>query len=169
MIRTSRNANAGFTLMELIIVMSIIAILSAAVVPIYHGSVSWVQRDRATRDFVALMKYAQERAIIDTVEYRFYMNADKRAYWVMRLDKVEDDGEKLFARPEEGEGIVRRLPETIALRKPKAHFDKKAKAHYISFFGSGACDEAKVELIVDKRQKIVIDTKGRLGQFEVKS
>lgn len=155
--------------MELIIVMTILAVMTATVVPIYHGSISFVQRDRASRDFVALMKYAQERAIIDTVEYRFYMSAEKNAYWIMRYVKTDEEGEKQFARPDGGEGIVRRLPQTIALKKPKAHLDKKAKAHYISFFPGGACDEAKLELILDRRQKITIDTKGRLGQFEVKS
>ncbi|MBX7256371.1 MAG: prepilin-type N-terminal cleavage/methylation domain-containing protein [Candidatus Hydrogenedentes bacterium] len=164
-----RSSSAGFTLMELIIVLTIIAVMSATVVPVYHGSVSFIQRDRATRDFIALMKYAQERAIIDTVEYRFYMSPDKGAYWIMRYDKTDERGERLFARPDGGEGIVRHLPKTITLKKPKAHLDRKAKAQYISFFPGGACDEAKLELTLDRRQKVTIDTKGRLGQFEVKS
>jgi len=155
--------------MELIIVLTIVAIMSATVVPIYQGSVSWVQRDRATRDFISLMKYAQERAIIDTVEYRFYMSAEKSAYWIMRFDKLDEDGDKQFARPDEAEGLVRHLPKTVTFKKPKAHFDKKAKASYIAFYPSGTCDEAKVELTLEKRQKVSIDTKGRLGQFEVKS
>ena len=157
----------GFTLIELIVVMTIIALMTAAVVPMYQGSMTYIQRDRAIRDFAALMKYAQERAITDATEYRFYFREEQRDFWVMRLARMDGD-EKEFAFPDEGATEVRQLPETVKLDKPKARYDKDREAHYVAFYASGACDYAKIFLESDDDTRITLETKGRLGQFEVK-
>lgn len=155
-------------MIELIVVMTIIALMTAAVIPMYQGSITWVNRDRATRDFVAYLKYAQERAITDATEYRFYFRDDDGAFWIMRLDRMEK-GEKQFVYPDEGPAEIRFLPETVSLDNAKARFDRDKEAHYVAFYGSGACDYAKITLeSKDGGHKITIETKGRLGQFEVK-
>jgi len=161
-----RRSN-GFTLMELIVVMTIIALLTAAVVPLYQGSLTRVRQDRATRDFVAYMKYAQERAITDGTEYRFYFRDEQRDYWVMRLDKVEA-GEKHFVYPEDGAVEVKQLPEGIEFERPKARRDKDREAHFVAFYGTGACDYATINLETGSGDEIVLETKGRLGRFEAK-
>ena len=163
----SLHRNPGFTLIELIVVMTIIALLTAAVVPMYQGSLTRVLQDRATRDFVAYLKYAQERAITDATEYRFYFRDEQRDYWVMRLDKVEA-GEKHFVYLDEGAAEVKQLPEGIEFERPKARFDKDLEAHFVAFYGTGACDYATIKLETGDGDRIVLETKGRLGRFEVK-
>lgn len=169
MYRPSQNRSsrtAGFTLIELIIVMTFIALISAAVIPIYQGSLTRIQKDRATRDFIAYMKYAQERAITDATEYRFYISDKDNAFWVMRLDKREGD-EKEFAYPDEGASEVKYLPESVTVEKAKARRDKDRDARFIAFYGSGACDYATITLEDEEGNQIKLETKGRLGQFEV--
>jgi prepilin-type N-terminal cleavage/methylation domain-containing protein len=70
----ARQSGGGFTLMELIIVLTIIVIMSAAVVPVFGPSMAKLQRDHAVRDFVATLRYAQERAVTDTREYRLALD-----------------------------------------------------------------------------------------------
>ncbi len=155
----------GFTLIELVIVLTIFALMTAAVVPIYVGSVTWARSDRAVRDFVALMKYAQERALTDQVEYRFYMDYDTGAFWLLRFGENED-GEPAFVALDESDTGRRTLPENVSLEGTKARKDSELEAHYIAFHGSGACDYATVKLDCAGRKTVTIRTKGHLGQFE---
>ena len=179
-------ALVGFTLIELIVVLTIIAIMTAAVVPLYRGSISWVRGDRAARDVVAVMKFAQERAVTDATEYRFYLDADKGRYWLMRQDggrpsvdgasrpvpQTRRDGsstrgDKLFKDVGDVAGGRRRLPEGTKLKGIDARFDAEENAYYVAFHPSGACDYASVELHRADKKVTRIETKGRLGQFEV--
>ncbi len=163
----SSRRSPGFTLIELIVVMTFIALLTAAVIPLYQGSLTRVRQDRATRDFVAYLKYAQERAITDGTEYRFYFREDERDYWVMRLDKMEGK-DKIFVYPDEGAGEIKHLPEGIEFDRPKARFDRDREAHFVAFYGTGACDYATIKFETSDDKRIVLETKGRLGRFEVK-
>ena len=152
--------------MEMIVVLTIVALLTAAVIPIYQGSLTWARSDRATRDVVALMKYAQERAVTDMTEYRFCMDYDSGAYWLERLSRIED-GDKLFeaaGQPDGGQGL---LPQHISFQGSRARLDRRSDAHYVAFYSTGACDYATVKLDREEDTTVVIKTKGRLGQFEV--
>ena len=156
----------GFTLMELVVVLTILFILLGGVVPLFQGSISWARGDRASRDFVALMKHAQERAVADATEYRFYMNRDTGRYWLMRFRGMDGE-EKVFEPVGELDGGVRVLPESVELERPEAHRDRARDAYYIAFHASGACDYASVALERSDGVTVRIKTKGRLGQFEV--
>ena len=163
---TPGSEKGGFTLLEMVVVLMIVMIMTAAVLPMYQGSVTWVRRDRVTRDIVARMKYAQERAIADVTEYRFYLDRDDGTYWLMR-SAGEEDGKDVFEEVGDAGATRDRLPESLEFEKPKASLDKERKAHYIAFYPGGACDYATVTMKYDKSEEITIKTKGRLGQFEV--
>ena len=156
----------GFTLLEMVVVLMIVMLMTAAVLPMYQGSVTWVRRDRATRDVLSYMKYAQERAIVDVTEYRFYLDTEKGAYWLMRDEGKKDDKE-VFSEVKDAGATRTYLPESLAFDRPKARTDKDRKAHFISFYPGGACDYATVTMKYDQTDKITIKTKGRLGQLDV--
>ncbi|MCP4641106.1 MAG: hypothetical protein GY851_11760 [bacterium] len=152
--------------------MTILALMTAAVVPVYQGSLSWTQRDRAVREFVAMMKYAQERAVADAAEYRFYVNLDKGTYWIMRAAPPEKDAEAgadevEFVPVTDAGATGRTLPATLSLRGSKARRDRDRDAHFVAFYPGGACDYATLKLSGDDFDRVTIATKGRLGQFEV--
>lgn len=163
--------SGGFSLLEMVVVLSIVLIMTAAVVPMYQGSITWAQRDRAVRDVVARMKYAQERAISDIAEYRFYLNHETGAYWLMRRitepDADADDETDSFEEVDDAGATRARLPESASFARPKALLDKKRDAHYIAFYPGGSCDYATITIEYDKRSETKISTKGRLGQLEV--
>ena len=70
----------GFSLIELLLVLIFLIIISLAVVPIFRGSLDTVHADYTLRDIVALLKYAQERAVTDTTPFRFYMDPERGEY-----------------------------------------------------------------------------------------
>lgn len=162
-----RRADAGYTLMEMIVVMTIVGLITAGVIPVFQGTLTAVRGDRASRDFVALLKYAQETAIAEATEYRFCMNHEEGTYWLMRA-AVDEDGERTFERVDDGYGATRRLPDGISLDRPDTRYDRDAKAHFVAFYPGGACDYATITIEKRNGDDIDIRTKGRLGQFEVK-
>jgi prepilin-type N-terminal cleavage/methylation domain-containing protein len=155
----------GYTLLELVVVMTILALMAAAVVPLYQGSVTRLRSDEAGRRLLATMKFAHERAIAEGAEYRLYLDHRNNTYWVMRLDAVED-GEKQFRNLARPYGGKRMLPEGMRMEIPTARRDSQRDAHYIAFFPSGACDYATVKLRKSGRSMIAISTRGRLGRFD---
>ncbi len=163
---STRN-DAGFSLMELIVVLVLLAIISAAVVPVYSGSVESVHAGNTQRDIVALLKYAQERAISDAVEYRFYLKSDARRYWIMR-QTVDEDGQIVFERPPEKSGRDRVLPDFVAIAGTrKMREDREWQAHYIGFYPNGSCDTTRIKLEIENGPSLRIEIEGGLGEIEV--
>lgn len=157
----------GFTLLELIVVLTLLAIISAAVVPLYLNSTESLREERALRDLYATLKFAQERAIFETTEYRVYLDDERGAYWLTRMTGYHDE-QKIFARVDEPYAERTVLPEGVTMRKPKARRDEKVKASYIAFYPSGACDAASITLERKDGRTLAVNTKGKLGQYTVR-
>ncbi len=162
-------ARAGFSLIELMVVTAIIAILAASIAPMFVDSVKSMRADRSVRDLLNVMKYAQERAVADGVEYRVYLSKDRKtrrnSYWVMRFAKM-DGFEKVFFRAPEPYLRKTYFPKEIEIDRIAARKDKEEGAQFIAFYANGACDYATVALRKN-RDRVTIRTKGRLGQFDV--
>ncbi|MCL4218948.1 MAG: prepilin-type N-terminal cleavage/methylation domain-containing protein [Candidatus Hydrogenedentes bacterium] len=158
--------SAGFTLLELMVVVTIITVFAAGVLPVYQGSLSRIRGARATHELVATVKHCQERAITEGVEYRLYLDDEENSYWVKRLAK-RDAGDKVFASPPGLTGQKRRLPEKTDMSRPSARRDRDEDAYYVAFYPNGACDYATIKLRRADRKRVTISTKGRLGQLEV--
>lgn len=52
------------------------------IVPIYSGSMTQVQMSNARSDMVSVIRYVQERAVSDALEYRIFFDREENAYWV---------------------------------------------------------------------------------------
>ena len=152
--------------MELIIVLTILAVMSAAAIPVFSGSLGTVESDHAVRDFVALIKYAQERAVTDLREYRLYLDPEKGRYFLMTLQRTAE-GKKRFKALDEKQGEALFLPSRLTMKKPSAKKDRKLGLYYVSFYPSGACDEATITLQSKDSGKIKIETGGSLGKIKV--
>jgi type II secretion system protein H len=161
------NGRHGFTLIELIIVLTIIVIMSAAVVPVFGSSMAKLERDHAVRDFVATLRYAQERAVTDTREYRLALDPELNQYWLLRCAGIVER-KKTFELIDERQGKAMFLPERLSMKSVKARKERQEKYYYISFYPNGACDRAEVTLQHEDGRAVTVETKGSLGQLEVK-
>jgi prepilin-type N-terminal cleavage/methylation domain-containing protein len=162
-----RMSRHGFSLLELLVVLSIIMVIAAAVIPVFSGAYANLQRDHALRDIVAMMKYAQERAITDAIEYRVYFHEESGRFWIMRLARMDADA-KVFAMLDEPWGTPQSLPAKAKFSRLSAERDRDQDARYIAFYPSGACAYATIRIIDEDRNRIEIATKGNLSQFKVK-
>lgn len=174
MIRNTAEAangytRAGFTLMELIVVLTIISIMSAAVVPVFRGTYESVESDHTLRDLVATIKYAQERAVTDCREYRLYISQKTNEYWLMSLAWSRGKKNKKFIPVEERQGDRMQLSKRIEIQRLTAKKDRKEKAAYIAFYPSGSCDHASITLAREDGKHMKIQLRGALGELKIES
>jgi hypothetical protein len=115
---------------------------------------------------VATLKYAQERAITDSEEYRVYLSPETNEYWLMRLAQRKNN-KKAFEPLEERQGERVTLPDRLRLDRVKARKDREMKLYFISFYPNGACDRAAVKLERTDGHGITIEMKGSLSEMKV--
>lgn len=169
--RTWPSGEGGFTFIEMIVVVTVLAILTAVIVPVYGNSISAMKARSARGDFVAIVLFAQELAVRESREIRVCLDQEEGAYWLEGW--VSGFGEdKVFEPVVDGsQSGVRRFPESIALAQVRAREDRKRDLHYIACFPNGACDRAHITLGGEERGEgdVTIATTGTLGGIEVGS
>ncbi len=164
---SERRTAGGFTLIELIVVMMIIAILAAGITPMFRDSMVELKNRRVVSDMLATMKYAQERAIADGREYRFCVDPVDGRYWVEQFTK-RIGSDKRFAPVTEGLLRPARLPDNARFAQVEAQSIPGTRAKQISFYPSGSCDFASFTVLIG-RERVTVDTKGRVGQLKVRT
>jgi len=168
--RRLRRVSKGFTLLELIVVMTILAIISAAVVPMYGRSLAAIQLRSVRNDFVSLLSFVQARAVAESREYRVYIDSREGVYWVMYFDGVDDKEEKVFQFVEAEYGQEHAIPQGYEIKSVSAPKDRNYDAYYIACYPNGACDNnATVSFKnVQDGRGFEVTTTGAMGKFEVK-
>lgn len=74
----------GFSLIETLVVLSIIAIISVIVTPAYQSLKPHLQLDSVTRDMVADLRYAQQKAVTEQVVYLVSFNSLSNSYSITK-------------------------------------------------------------------------------------
>ena len=165
----TQNGHRGFTLLELVVVMTLLSIMTMAVMPIFSGTMGEISKEASIRNILSTLEYAQARAVTRGVEYRFYFETDNNEYWLMTYWGLED-GERVYEMIDEREGEPKRLSDGLTFGRPKnTEKDRDEDAYYIPFFPSGACGRSTIVIELEERRfgGIEISTKGSLSHFDV--
>lgn len=165
----TRASFRGFTMLELIVVVSILAIVTAVVIPVYGASVTAMKQRSARGDFVALVYFVQELAVRESREMRLYIDERERAYWIEGWESGHGDDKVFAPLKDRSQGSVRFFPESLTVDRIRARSDRSKNIHYIAFFPNGACDRASLRLTGNHRgdDGITVATTGVLGVVEV--
>ena len=161
--------SAGFTMLELVVSVALLAIITGAIVPIYANSMNAIQQRNARHNFVSLITFIQERAVAETREYRLYIDQREQVFWVeFQID--EDLEGKHFVMVEEDYGRLQPVPRNLEIQQVRARRDRSANAQYIGCYPNGASDIARVVFrdTRDFRSGFEIETQGSMGKIEVK-
>jgi len=125
----------GVTLLELLIVLSIMAVLAALVVPRFTGGVSTSELKGATRDIAAGLRLARSEALATRKETRLVLDLEQRSF------RVEPDAR------------TRALPRQIELKLFTAQSDLVSeKVGAIRFFPDGGSNGGRVTLAAGERK-----------------
>ncbi|MGC8739568.1 MAG: pilus assembly FimT family protein [Candidatus Hydrogenedens sp.] len=166
-----KKAKYGFTLLELVVVVALISILTGMIIPIYNRTMYSLRIRNTTQDITSLIRYAQEKAVAESREFRVLIDEEKGTFSLFRLKSQSWDGEKEFepVGTADGGGMIT-LPETIQISRITAGKDRKTGIRYISCYPNGASDPGQIELEPQIRgqQRILIKWTGALGRFEIK-
>lgn len=158
----------GFSLLELIVVMTLLSILTAAVVPVYVSSMAAIKLRSAQNNFVAMLAHVQQTAVMEGREFRVYIDDDEMCYWTSAYVGEEDD-EKIFEDIQADYGRLKYLPEGLEFDRVKARKDRENNAKFIGCYPNGACDQVEIVLRDTRRRgnRYEIRTVGALGKIEV--
>lgn len=124
----------GFTLVELMVVMVIIALVMGLVATSMSRSISGAEASMASRKLVASLRYTRARAIIDKKEQVFEVNIEDRSYQAPGREQVN-------------------LPEGVDLTVTTARSEITSEAvSGIRFFPDGGSTGGHIELTVNDRE-----------------
>ncbi len=164
----NRRHSAGFTFIEMLTVVFIMLVMVGVSVPVFRSSMNAVKVRSATRNVLATLTFAQEKAISSLYEHRVYFDADENAYWVERLERIDKNREKVFVPVTEAYGRKRFLPDYLRLEYVRGGGEAFGEFPFIACFPNGACGQATIRLDNTREdERITIETKGFLGKFEV--
>lgn len=168
--RTSEASCSGFTLMELIVVVMFLGLIMGSIVPIYRDSVRNMRIDRGISDLVAVIKYAQERAVTDGREFRVYLDGDEHRYWMAGFAGLDDQGEPAFQQEVGARGGRGVLPQHLRFGRVDAQRESTVdRIFFITFHPAGTSDVASLEIeqIEQRARPFRIEILGRMGRVEV--
>ncbi len=124
----------GFTLVELMVVMVIIALIMGLVGTSMSRSISGAEARMATRKMVASLRYTRARAIIDKKEQVFAVNTENRSYQAPGRKQVD-------------------LPEGVEVTITTARSEMTSEdVSGIRFFPDGGSTGGHIELTVNGRE-----------------
>ena len=167
--RGGRGGGPGFTLLELIVVLALLAVITASIVPVYVRAMNGIRMRSAQNGLIGTLRFIQELSVRESREYRLYVDAKRGVYWVKRLEKLEK-GEKKFEPVAEAWGAETELPAQFVITNVKARKERGEKALFISCQPNGASDQATITLRDDHTRKRVIKiiVHGPMGKIEVR-
>ena len=129
-----RGRIRGFTLVEIMVVMVIIALVMGLVGTSMARSVSSAEARAASRKLVASLRYTRARAIIDKKEQVFQVDTENRSYRAPGRKQVN-------------------LPEGVDVTITTARSEVTSEAvSGIRFFPDGGSTGGHIELLVNKRE-----------------
>ena len=138
---------AGFTLIELMVVMILLALWVGISAPIFRRSAQGWNGELAVQDILALMTFAHERAILERTEYAVHLAPEERAFWLLR--RAEDNAGSDLARMAGKWGVVHHLPKGVELKGAEAS---------VVFYPDGTSSEASWRLLSpDRGGTLVMD------------
>ena len=124
----------GFTLVELMVVMVIVALVMGLVATSMSRSISGAEARASTRNLVASLRYTRARAIIEKREQVLLVDIDNRSYRAPGRKEVK-------------------LPEGVDVTITTARSELTAESvGGIRFFPDGGSTGGHIELIVNDRE-----------------
>ena len=171
--RKRQNRRAGFTLIELVIVAAIILVLVAVSSPLFRATIRDLELQDATYNLSKLIKYGQQRAIIEEKKYRLLFDFDKGTYHLL----VEEEKEEAATEGKSSSGTGSTSASGGGWKKTTGRFGEyfylpkgvkfKGETDRITFLPSGRCDKITLYVVGQKNKALEIKTNGRAGYVGV--
>ncbi len=133
--------NNGFTLIELIVVISLISIMLVFAVPRFHDTVLSDNTKTVSRWIILKVQSLKQRAVHDQKLYALHIDIDTNRLWITNESMSEEEVEKALLRGFE-------LPDDISVLDVEYPGRKKVSSGQadIFFYEKGYSDRALVHI-----------------------
>ncbi|HEY8666264.1 MAG TPA: GspH/FimT family pseudopilin [Tepidisphaeraceae bacterium] len=135
--RRRPNNFAGFTLLELVLVLAILTIVVALVAPSFRGFTAGRRADDTATLIVSLANYARTQAVTEGRTYRLNFDPAARAMWLT----ADDEG--TFVAPSNDFGRRCIASEGVQM---EADVPRHDDGQYVEFHPTGRTDAAHILL-----------------------
>jgi type II secretion system protein H len=179
---------SGFTLVELLTVLTILVLLSALAAPAFTRQYHTAQLNSAARNIVALIQYARSQAVVEGTTYRLNIDQQTGRLWVTHYDDgTQTEQEPNFVIDESALGSERLIPEGVLVREIALGDEALAQLSdealqiiqaqqgqlneegtpYITFSPQGTTDGARILLENDYEDRVAISLDAVTGRTEI--
>ena len=143
-----QRAQAGFTLLELLIVILIMAVVVGFSVPRFSRTFSYLQLQVFAYDVAKLLTYASKRAVARGEMLRIHFDVEGGRYWLAHAQEASPEGES--ERIAGKFGRISSVPEAISL---------DPSAREVAFYPDGRAVGTSIE--------VAFYPDGRADRFEM--
>ena len=184
-----KDRNAGFTLVELLLVVMILATTAALVAPSFRGFYAGRQLAAAAARLSVLLRRARTKAATEQLRVRLNIDPDSRIYWLtVEADPFEAPG--AFVPPGDAWGRRFTLPngvqlsrvtidgedaEPVAFESTSAWTPKSGSAYRIAFEPGGAAPDAVITITLasaeneNEMNAMQVRLRGLTGEVRIES
>ena len=153
--KRGRNRDAGFTLVEVMVVVLLIAILTAMAAPRFRRAFEHLRAREHAEDLAGMMRYAWERARTQGVRCRVRLDGERRRVWVER--EIAPRADRFV--PVEGPFGRRRCL--------RGRLSMVPGGDTMTFYADGRTSPSEIRLRDPSGTIYVITVKGILGRVEI--
>lgn len=133
----------GFTLVEIILVVLILAVIASLTLPNFSRSYAQVRLRQSAQGLVDLMRYAQSRAVAHNRRVRLEFDDALSKYWL-----TEEAGVRTQTSPEDFHRFPGRFGRDFVL--PGA-VGVQTDTRPLTFFPDGSIEKGQINICLDQR------------------
>ncbi|MBN2269037.1 MAG: GspH/FimT family pseudopilin [Sedimentisphaerales bacterium] len=155
---SSQRERCGFTLVELLVVVAIIAVAGGAGIGLYAGTSERFRLEKAARSFLLTARYARIMAIEKQREYEIQIGSDKTGFalatteWNESSEQFEQTVVRdYYCRPVEFEGAVRFEDVRLVATGVEETEEDESAGQAIRFSPDGSAQAVAVQIGDGKR------------------
>lgn len=159
------RTNRGFTLVEIMIVVIIVAVMFAVALPSLRG-VNDNNRLRASvRELTNLMKYARTEAVFSGRTTEVFLDTEHHEFWLDLRRPVERGSEKKKGSMERRRGLEKKVA-FDAINAVEQNILKKGIIA-VDFYPDGTASPTLISLKNDRETRYTVEVIRSTGQIEI--